>query len=107
MAVTEATRHRLYRRLEEVLGPEEASTMMDLVPPVGWADVATKADLEHLRAGIDERFDALEERFGLRLERDLASFEAAMLDRLNRHLYAMAGTIVSSLGLAVAAVKLL
>ena len=48
MAVSEETRHTLYRRLEEVLGHEEATTLMELVPPVGWADVATKQDLDHL-----------------------------------------------------------
>ena len=34
--------------LEEVLGREEASTLMEHLPPVGWADVATKRDIDHL-----------------------------------------------------------
>jgi len=50
MAVTEGRRHRLYTKFEEVIGAEEASTVMELLPPVGWADVATKdqvrADLQ-------------------------------------------------------------
>lgn len=48
MAITEHDRHRMYQRLEQVLGPEEASTLMEHLPPVGWADVATKRDLDHL-----------------------------------------------------------
>ncbi|MEI8398990.1 MAG: hypothetical protein WCG33_07600, partial [Actinomycetes bacterium] len=28
---------------------EAADTLMELLPPVGWADVATKSDLQHLR----------------------------------------------------------
>ncbi len=52
MSVTEAKRHHLYRRLEEVLGAEEATTMMELVPPVGWADVATKQDLVGLEHSL-------------------------------------------------------
>ena len=48
MAITEEARHRLYQRLEEVLGPEQASTLMEHLPPVGWADVATKRDLDQL-----------------------------------------------------------
>lgn len=52
MPVTEEKRHRLYRRLEEVLGSEEATTMMELVPPVGWADVATKRDVDNLELAI-------------------------------------------------------
>src|SRR5204863_7230412 len=48
MAVDEQARHRLYDRLEELLGPEQAATLMEHLPPVGWADVATKRDLDHL-----------------------------------------------------------
>jgi hypothetical protein len=55
MAITEETRHRMYQRLEEVLGPEQAATLMEHLPPVGWADVATKRDLEMQ----DLRFEAV------------------------------------------------
>jgi hypothetical protein len=48
VAITEEERHRLYQRLEEVLGREQAATLMEHLPPVGWADVATKRDLGHL-----------------------------------------------------------
>ena len=54
MVVDERSRHELYRRLEEVLGPEAATTLIEHLPPVGWADVATKHDL----AGLEERFTA-------------------------------------------------
>jgi hypothetical protein len=50
VAITEDARHRLYQRLEEVLGDEQATTLMEHLPPVGWADVATKRDLDHLQA---------------------------------------------------------
>jgi hypothetical protein len=70
MVVDDRSRHELYRRLEEVLGVEAATTLIEHLPPVGWADVATKHDLANLeqrielRFGrIDERFNALEERF--------------------------------------------
>ena len=49
MAISEESRHHLYLRLEEVLGSEEAATLMEHLPPVGWADVATKRDIEGLR----------------------------------------------------------
>ncbi len=48
MAITEENRHRMYERLEEVLGREQAATLMEHLPPVGWADVATKRDLDRL-----------------------------------------------------------
>ena len=49
MVISEETRHRLYQRLEEVLGHDDAATLMEHLPPVGWADVATKTDIENLR----------------------------------------------------------
>lgn len=53
MAITEASRHKLFQRLEELLGTEQAATLMEHLPPVGWADVATKRDLDALRLDID------------------------------------------------------
>ena len=52
MAIDERARHRLFERLEAVLGPDEAAILMEHLPPVGWADVATKRDLDALDAGI-------------------------------------------------------
>lgn len=40
--ITEGSRHALFRKFEHILGPEEAVTLMEHLPPVGWADVATK-----------------------------------------------------------------
>jgi hypothetical protein len=53
VTISEASRHALHMRLAEVLGPEEAVALMEYLPPVGWADVATKRDLDHL--GIEIR----------------------------------------------------
>jgi hypothetical protein len=50
MSVDERSRHRLYRKLEEILGPEEAGTLMDHLPPAGFSDLVTKDDL---RLGLD------------------------------------------------------
>lgn len=63
MVVDERSRHELYRRLEELLGPEAATTLIEHLPPVGWADVATKHDLAGLEHWIDERFSRVDERF--------------------------------------------
>ena len=35
----------MYQRLEETIGEEATTTLMAYLPPVGWADVATKSDL--------------------------------------------------------------
>jgi hypothetical protein len=52
MAITEAARHQLYGKLEGVLGVDDADTLMAHLPPAGWGDVATRADLEVLRADL-------------------------------------------------------
>ena len=58
--ISEGERHQLYSKLEEVLGGPEASTLMGYLPPLGWADVATKDDLRILRADMEVRFSHLE-----------------------------------------------
>ena len=58
MAIDERARHRLHERLEEVLGPDEAAILMEQLPPVGWADVATKRDLDTLEAAFRHGFEA-------------------------------------------------
>src|SRR5687768_1491275 len=62
MVLDERSRHELYLRLEEVLGREAATTLMEHLPPVGWADVATKRDLDALEQRLDLRFEALEHK---------------------------------------------
>jgi hypothetical protein len=56
--IDERARHELYRAVEELLGTRIADTLMALLPPVGWADVATKGDLLQLEARLDARLDA-------------------------------------------------
>jgi hypothetical protein len=63
MAVDERSRHELYRRLEDVLGPDAPTTLIEHLPPVGWADVATRHDLAGLEQRIDLRLDRVYERF--------------------------------------------
>ena len=57
MTITDADRHRLYDALVATLGEQEATILMEHLPPVGWADVATKTDLEHLRAATKADID--------------------------------------------------
>jgi hypothetical protein len=65
MAIDERARLALYQRLELVLGPDEAVTMMSYLPPQGWGEIATKGDLALLRGDV-ERLRA--EFGGLRVE---------------------------------------
>jgi len=74
MAITEKSRHELYQRLEKILGPDEATTLMEHLPPVGWADVATKDDLRHLEVRLDAKFDVL----GLTLQAEISNVRTEM-----------------------------
>ena len=58
MAITEESRHRLYQALEDKIGREHATTLMEQLPPVGWADVATKRDLDALETRLKAEWRA-------------------------------------------------
>lgn len=58
MAIDERSRNALFNRLGEVLGQEHATVLMSHLPPVGWADVATKHDLDQLETRLEARFEA-------------------------------------------------
>ena len=62
MAVDERSRLQLADAAKQALGDEAGITLMELLPPVGWADVATKQDLGHLEALMDARFGGVERR---------------------------------------------
>lgn len=64
MGISEESRHQLHNKLDEVLGSAEAATLMSHLPPIGWADVATKHDLFELERRLDLRFDQVYARFG-------------------------------------------
>ena len=62
MSVDEARRLLLHDAARDAWGAEAALVLMEMLPPTGWADVATKHDLEQLEARIGLRFESLEAR---------------------------------------------
>ncbi len=87
--IDESSRHRLRQKLEEVLGERETEALMAYLPPLGWGDVATKADLEHLREKMEFKFEAVLER---RLGAQTRTF-----------IFAMVGTFIAFAGVVLAA----
>lgn len=79
MALDERARHELFLRLEEVLGPEPAETLMEMMPPVGWADVATTRDLDALEQRMALRFEAIGHQLGAARNELLAAFRGELL----------------------------
>lgn len=50
---SERRRHNLYEEAKRVFSEESADELMSYLPPVGWADVATKADVGMIRLEMD------------------------------------------------------
>ncbi len=61
MSITSGERHDLHTRLSEVLGESQANTLMEHLPPVGWADVATKRDIDSVELALRGDLDNLEQ----------------------------------------------
>ena len=92
MAISEESRHTLYTRLQAVLGHEAAATLMAHLPPVGWADVATKHDLAALEGVLRSDVEAL-------LHRELR-------DLFQKFIFANFTLMATLVGLTYAAVRL-
>jgi hypothetical protein len=60
VSVGEFQRHQIFQWLEQAMGSEKAAIMMDLLPPVGWGDIATRADIDNVRMEIRAAVDRLE-----------------------------------------------
>ena len=100
MTVTEASRFQLRTAMGQIMSEEAADTLMELLPPVGWADVATKHDLEFLRADMHREF----EKVRLEFRGDISE---ALL-RQTRWFFTMLITVnTATVGLVFGAMKLL
>ncbi|HEX2737104.1 MAG TPA: hypothetical protein VHP57_03100 [Acidimicrobiia bacterium] len=95
MSVDERRRHEMYLKLEEVLGSQDAATLMEHLPPSGWADLVTNQSL-----GL--RLDALD----LRLEATEQRIRADMRDQMQRVVFWFVPTMLTGVGLAFAAARL-
>jgi hypothetical protein len=98
MAIDEESRHRLYTQLEETLGPQEATSLMELLPPVGWADVATKRDLDQLAMQLRSEMSVL----SAELRAEMSGLRAEMKSGFNAQTWGVATLLVALGGLVVA-----
>ena len=118
--IDERARHELYLAAEEVLGTERADTLMSLLPPVGWADVATKDDVRLVKDDVrrvraelhDLRVDIrdLEERLDLRFDdfehRLEAKLERALHEQIRVLMFGLLGALFTMSSLCLGAIAL-
>lgn len=102
MSVTDHERRVLFDRLEAVLGSTEAAVLMELLPPVGWADVARRGDIAELRGEMAELHG---EMAGLRaeLKGEVAELRRELRGIVPRLVAANIASMVGVAGLVLAA----
>jgi len=59
MTIDESRRHELHDAVRRTLGTGLGDTLMELLPPVGWADVATRHDVDSLAVASKRDLEAL------------------------------------------------
>jgi hypothetical protein len=106
MTTAEPARHALYNRLEEVLGPENAETLMTNLPA---AELATKTDVAEVRAEITAvRADLrrLEDRFD-RFDDRIDHMQEMMQTQFRSYTFVTIGSLTALTGIFAAVVSIL
>jgi hypothetical protein len=113
--LSDHARRDLYVALESQLGPGPADSLMELLPPVGWADVARQGDLVAVRGEIAEvrgeiaevRGEIAEVRGEIALVRgEVSELRGEVRAQLPRLITANIGSMVGIAGLVFAVAKL-
>jgi hypothetical protein len=108
VTTTRESRDRLFTRLREVLGTEQANTLIDMLPPE-IDRLATKADMEQIAArmeGLETRMEGLETRME-KLEDRVWDLHEALRAQTRIYLTATVGSMFGVGSLAFAAAGLL
>ena len=74
MTITDGSRHQLHQSLDLAIGEENAAVLMEHLPPVGWADVATRRDLDHQSLMINKDLELL----GANLRTEMADLRTGL-----------------------------
>ena len=108
MAITEETRLEMHLGLRKVLGDATGDTLMEHLPPLGWANVARQDDMVArfeivgLRfEGMDRRFADIDRRFNA-LERRLDVLENKLNRMLSTFVMVQVGLFTAMFGVLIA-----
>jgi hypothetical protein len=114
MTVDDRTRLELHRKLDAVLGAEEADTLMAHLPPVTWNDVATKDDLASIHTAMDAmgtqlrtEMNAMGTQLRTEMQTMRAELHADFVDATNRQIKWLVTFAAAWSSLLVTVVRLL
>jgi hypothetical protein len=96
--VSDTDRRALFDALVESIGPGQAATLMELLPAVGWADLARKSDVAAL--GAELRGEIAE------LRGEMAELRGEVRAQLPRLITANIASMFGVAGLVLAAARL-
>ena len=85
----DASRYAMQSALIKAIGAEEAETLMEHLPPLGWGDAATKTDLALLNAELRLEMEKLRSE----MEKQRSEFKDAM----HRQMVWMISTIFAAI----------
>ena len=95
MTVNEESRHEVFEAFKASHGTKIAGVLLEMLPPAGVPELATKGDLAIVRADIA----ALEARMGERIESALKDVQGELREQANRFI----GWMFATAGLSLAA----
>lgn len=90
------------------MGKELAGAMMSLLPPVGWADVATKRDLDRIETKIDtaeQRLEVKIESMHAGMKADLNELRSDLRRTFVTWMFATQGAVVAAIGVLLAVIR--
>lgn len=105
MTINERKRLALHERLRQALGTEDAATMMDLLPPVDWAEVARRPDVERVDQRVErleDRVERLEDKVDARFDKMDARFDGLSRDQTTQTRTILLGVVGGMVALASA-----
>jgi hypothetical protein len=96
----------LHDALRTAVGADAALAMMEMLPPTGWGDVATRQQLEAVEARLDGRIDQLEAKLDHHVEMLRLEVQALVADGQRRMMQWTVATMIAITGVFAAIVRL-